>query len=217
MPPKPPFSGLINFAMHPAWVLRWLTGPKFNFADYLIDGRPMKMKEMYQFMGYNGHEVDDGGRAGIQEMRDRWDGNFVIKGIATPEAALTAVEIGADAILVSNLGGRHFDGQPSTASVLPSIVKAVRGAGSDMQIFVDSGIRRGHDVVRALALGANVASAGRAFTYALAAYGEKGVDRAFEQLRGEFVVAMKSVGAETVSQIGPSAIAYNPIAAKYGA
>lgn len=215
MPPKPPLKGLINFAMHPGWVLRWLTGPKFNFADYLIDGRPMKMKEMYQFMGYNGHEVDKGGWEGVAYVREKWSGNLVLKGIATPQAALKAVELGVDGVLVSNLGGRHFDGQPSTASVLPSIVQSVRDAGSDMHIFVDSGVRRGHDVVRALALGANAASAGRAFTYALAAYGERGVERMFDQLRSEFIVAMKSVGATTVGAIDPSVIAYNPHPSKY--
>lgn len=210
MPPRPPVKGLINFAMHPGWVLRWLTGPSFNFADHLIDGRPMKMKEMYRWMGYNGHEVERPGWSGVAELRDNWKGNLVLKGIATPESALKAVELGADGILVSNLGGRHFDGQPSTASVLPEIVEAVRSAGSSMEIYVDSGIRRGHDVVRALALGANAASAGRAFGYALGAYGQKGVEKAFQILHDEFVVAMKSVGAANVSKIDASVISRRP-------
>jgi L-lactate dehydrogenase (cytochrome) len=206
MPPRPPLSGLVNFAMHPGWVLRWLTGPQFNFADHQIDGRPMKMKEMYSWMGYNGHEIERPGWRGVEEFRDSWKGNLVLKGIATPEAALKAVEIGADGILVSTLGGRHFDGQPSSASVLPGIVEAVRGASSSMEIYVDSGIRRGHDVVRALALGANAASAGRAFAYALGAYGQKGVEKAFEILHDEFVVAMKAVGAANTAAIDSSVI-----------
>lgn len=206
MPPRPPMRGLVNFAMHPGWVLRWLTGPQFNFADHLIDGRPMKMKEMYAWMGYNGHEIERPGWRGVSEFRDSWKGNLVLKGIASPEAALKAVEVGADGILVSNLGGRHFDGQPSTISVLPSIVQAVRDAGSSMEIYVDSGVRRGHDVVRALALGANAASAGRAFAYALGAYGQKGVEKAFQILHDEFVVAMKSVGAANTAAIDSSVI-----------
>jgi L-lactate dehydrogenase (cytochrome) len=217
MPPQPPLSGLVNFALHPGWVARWLTGPPATYADHLIDGRPMKMKEMYSWMGYEESRrgksatepprpQDGPGWEGIRRSRDAWDGNVVLKGVATPEAALQAVEIGADAILVSNTGGRRFDGQPSTISVLPEIVETIRGAGSSMEIYVDSGVRRGHDVVRALALGANAASAGRAFAYGLGAYGQEGVEKAFRILHEEFEVAMKAVGAASTAALDNSVI-----------
>jgi L-lactate dehydrogenase (cytochrome) len=206
MPPRPPMRGLVDFALHPGWVLRWLAGPPASFADHLIDGRPIRMNQMYGWMGSNARPGWDG----MRRLRETWDGNLVLKGVGTPEAALQAAEIGADAVLVSNTGGRHFDGQPSTISVLPGIVEAVRGAGSSMEIYVDSGVRRGHDVVRALALGANAASAGRAFTYALSAYGQQGVEKAFQILHDEFIVAMKSVGAASIGDIDGSVLVQRP-------
>lgn len=217
MPPRPPLSGLINFALHPGWVVRWLTGPPTTYGDHLIDGRPMRMSEMYAWMGYDesrqSRESNTAVRPvaprswdGIRRIRESWDGNLVLKGLQTPEAALKAVEIGADAILVSNTGGRRFDGQQSSIRALPEIVAAVRGAGSAMDIYVDSGVRRGHDVVRGLALGANAVSAGRPFAYALAAHGQKGVEKAFEILHDEFTVAMKGVGATNVHAIDESVV-----------
>jgi L-lactate dehydrogenase (cytochrome) len=203
MPPRPPLRGLVDFALHPAWVMRWLTGPACTFADHSIDGRPIKMSEMYAWMGEYGRPA----WPAVQRLRDTWDGNLVLKGIATPEDALRAVELGADAILVSNLGGRHFDGQPSSISVLPDIVQAVRGAGSRMEIYIDSGVRRGSDIVRALALGATAASAGRPFGYALAAHGQEGAEKVFSILHDEFVATMKSVGASSTSGINESVLA----------
>lgn len=215
MPPRPPLSGVVNVAMHPGWMYRWLTGPKFTFADYQPQGRPMKMKELYDYMKADPHAEGVGGWAGVKRMRDRWDGNLVVKGLSSPTDALHAAEAGADAIHISNMGGRHFGGTPSTISSLPAIVKAVRGAGSNMEIYMDGGVRRGHDVVRALALGATAVGGGRAFAYPLGAYGRRGVARAYDLLQQEFAGAMLGVGRSTVDSIDESVIAYRPQGERY--
>jgi isopentenyl diphosphate isomerase/L-lactate dehydrogenase-like FMN-dependent dehydrogenase len=209
MPPRPPLKGLVDFALHPGWVYRWLTGPDTTFADHRIDGSPIRMSQMYSFMGEYGRPD----WSALQRLRDSWDGNLVVKGIGTPEDALLAVDLGADALVVSNLGGRHFDGQPSTISVLPDIVKAVRGIGSSIDIIVDGGVRRGSDIVRALALGATAASAGRPFGYAIAAAGQEGAEKVFGIYREEFAATMKSVGASTVREIDSSVLHPGPLGA----
>lgn len=202
MPPRPPLRGLVDFALHPRWVLRWLTGPGITFADHRVKGQPIKLSEMYSFMGqYSRPDWPQ-----IQRLRESWDGRLVIKGIGTPEDAVTAVELGADAIVVSNLGGRHFDGQPSTIKVLPGIVDAVRGMGSQIDIIVDGGVRRGSDIVRALALGATAASAGRPFGYGMTVGGQEGAEKVFSIFRDEFTAAMKSVGAASISEIDSSVL-----------
>lgn len=207
MPPRPPLRGLVDFALHPEWVWNWLTGPAITFADHAIEGRAVKMTEMYSFMGQYGRPD----WSEVQRLRDAWDGHLVVKGIGTPEDALMAVDLGADAIVVSNLGGRHFDGQPSTIKVLPGIVAAVRGIGSGIDIVMDGGIRRGADILRALALGATAASAGRPFGYAIAAAGQEGAAKAFSIFREEFTATMKSVGASSVDRIDASVLFDPPV------
>jgi (S)-mandelate dehydrogenase len=123
----------------------------------------------------------------LARLRERWRRAFVVKGILHPQDAERAVALGADGIIVSNHGGRHFDGAPASIDVLPAIVAAV---GSRATVMIDSGIRSGLDVVRALALGAKAGFTGRPFMYGLAALGPIGashvVDLLFDELRTEF-------------------------------
>src|SRR5690606_18555236 len=119
---------------------------------------------------------------GVKELRDRWPGKLVLKGILHPEDAETALAIGADGIVVSNHGGRALDSSIASLDALPEIVRAV---GGRMTVFLDSGVRRGSDIVKAIALGADAVLAGRAPLYGLAAFGEPGVARALEILRAE--------------------------------
>jgi L-lactate dehydrogenase (cytochrome) len=123
----------------------------------------------------------------LARLRERWRRAFVVKGILHPQDAERAVALGADGIIVSNHGGRHFDGAPASIDVLPAIVAAV---GSRATVMIDSGIRSGLDVVRALALGAKAGFTGRPFMYALAALGPLGashvVDLFFDEIRSEF-------------------------------
>lgn len=204
MPPRPPVVDYLNTATRPAWVWRWLTGRKMTYGNYNVDGRPLRMDEMNTWMADNKNATanwDD-----FAKLRSEWSGKLVIKGIMDAEDAQRAVELGADGIFVSNHGGRQFDSQPATIDVLPSIVEAVGGRA---EIYVDGGIRRGHDIVKAVALGANAAMAGRPFAYALATGGEKAVEKAFSIFRDEFKGAMGFVGKTSVSDLDKSVFVGN--------
>ena len=135
---------------------------------------------------------------GARELRDRWPGKFVLKGILHPEDAERALAMGADGIVVSNHGGRAFDCSIPTMEALPAIVDAV---GGKMTVFLDSGVRRGSDVVKAVASGADAVLAGRAPLYGLAAYGEPGVARALELLRAETARTMAMLGARSIAEV----------------
>lgn len=141
---------------------------------------------------------------GAKELRDRWPGKFVLKGILHPEDAERALALGADGIVVSNHGGRALDSSVASIAALPSIVEAV---GGRMTVFLDSGVRRGSDVVKAVALGADAVLVGRAPLYGLAAAGEAGVVRALELLRAETIRTMAMLGARSVSEIDSSLLA----------
>jgi isopentenyl diphosphate isomerase/L-lactate dehydrogenase-like FMN-dependent dehydrogenase len=135
---------------------------------------------------------------GAQALRDRWPGKFVLKGVLHPEDAERALAMGADGIVVSNHGGRALDCSIATIDALPAIREAV---GGKMTIFLDSGVRRGSDVVKAVGLGADAVVAGRAPLYGLAAFGEAGVARAIELLRSETVRTMAMLGARNLAEV----------------
>lgn len=134
----------------------------------------------------------------LEWIRDFWKGDIIIKGILNQDDANDAKNFGANGIVVSNHGGRQLDGVISTTRALPAIADKVKG---DMKILVDSGIRSGLDVVRMLALGADVAMIGRAYIYALAADGERGVKNLLDIFAKEMKVAMTLTGVKSVSQI----------------
>ena len=198
-PPNPPLSGIINIAMRPGFIFRILFGRKLTRGDYDIDGRPVKMSEIYSFL----EEFQENTWDEVKRIRELWDGNLVLKGIMNTEDALKAVEIGADAVFVSNLGGRQFDQAPSTLTVLPEIASVVKEKNSKVEVYVDGGVSRGSDVLKAIALGADAVSAGRSFSYALGGFGAKGVHRLYGLLKKEFFNVMTNVGAATVGDISP--------------
>jgi L-lactate dehydrogenase (cytochrome) len=136
-------------------------------------------------------------------VRSLWPGPLLVKGVLTPEDARLAVAHGADGVVVSNHGGRQLDGAPSSISVLPSIVEAVAGQAT---ILLDGGIRRGQDVLKALALGAHACLIGRAFVYGLAAGGEAGVRRAIEILAGEMDTTLALLGRRSLAELDGSAL-----------
>jgi L-lactate dehydrogenase (cytochrome) len=131
-------------------------------------------------------------------LREAWDGKFAIKGLATPEDAQRAMAIGADAVWVSNHGGRQLDTAPATIDTLPAIAEAVAGKA---EIILDGGVRRGGDIVKALALGANAVALGRAYLYGLVAGGERGVARALAIIEGELRRTMALCGRTRISAI----------------
>jgi isopentenyl diphosphate isomerase/L-lactate dehydrogenase-like FMN-dependent dehydrogenase len=141
---------------------------------------------------------DDLNWEGVKDLRDRWPGKFILKGILHPEDAEQALALGADGVVVSNHGGRALDSSIATLAALPEIVAAV---GGRMTVFLDSGVRRGSDVVKAVALGADAVLVGRAPLYGLAAAGQAGVARAIELLRSETSRTMAMLGARTVAEV----------------
>jgi isopentenyl diphosphate isomerase/L-lactate dehydrogenase-like FMN-dependent dehydrogenase len=141
--------------------------------------------------------------ADMDWIREVWKGPLVAKGVLTGEDARRAVDHGVDGILVSNHGGRYLDGVTSTLKALPEVRSAV---GDSIQVLVDGGIRRGSDVVKAIALGADAAVIGRAYAYGLAAAGEAGVKRVIEIFRREMTWAMKSLGRVSLAEIDETAI-----------
>jgi isopentenyl diphosphate isomerase/L-lactate dehydrogenase-like FMN-dependent dehydrogenase len=134
----------------------------------------------------------------IAEIRDLWRGPLAIKGILHPEDASRAVDIGADAVIVSNHGGRQLDHAPSAIAALPDVARAV---GNRAEIILDGGVKRGTDIIKALALGANACSIGRSFLWGLSAGGEAGVTRALELLGRELDNAMALLGTPSLSDI----------------
>jgi L-lactate dehydrogenase (cytochrome) len=137
----------------------------------------------------------------LKWIRQAWNRPIVIKGIHTAEDARRAVDIGADALVVSNHGGRQLDGVAPTLRVLPEVVSAV---GDRIEVLLDGGVRRGSDIVKALCLGARAVMAGRAYAYGLAAAGGAGVARAIEILRTDVVRTLKLLGCASVAELDRS-------------
>ena len=137
----------------------------------------------------------------IEWIRGRWTGPLVVKGVLTGEDAVRAVSCGSDGVIVSNHGGRQLDGAPATLRVLPEVVAAV---GDDAAVLVDGGVRRGSDVIKALALGARAVLIGRPYLYGLGAAGERGVDRILEIFEEEMSRTMSLLGCTDVGSLDAS-------------
>lgn len=183
---------------HPHWALNvGLLGRPHdlgNVSKYL--GKAIGLED---YIGWLGNNFDPSiSWKDLEWIRDYWDGAMVIKGILDPKDAKDAVRFGADGIVVSNHGGRQLDGVMSTTTALPKIADAVKG---NIKILVDSGIRNGLDVVRMLALGADLCMIGRAFVYALAAEGEAGVTNLLNLMEKEMRVAMTLTSANNIKAI----------------
>ncbi len=188
----------LQSCMHPQWA--WDVGlmgrphDLGNISKYL--GKPTGLED---YIGWLGNNFDPSiSWKDLEWIRDFWDGPMIIKGILDPEDAKDAVRFGADGIVVSNHGGRQLDGVLSTARALPPIADAVKG---DIKILVDSGIRNGLDVVRMLAMGADLCMLGRAFIYALGAAGGAGVSNLLDLFEKEMRVAMTLTGAKSIQEI----------------
>lgn len=196
MPPRPPLRDIVDTALHPGYLLRLATGRRLTFGSYRIDDRPLRISDMTPWMDAN--ENPSASWDQVAELRRKWAGRILVKGIMTPQDARAALACGADGVFVSNHGGRQFDSQPATTDVLPAIADAV---GDRATVIVDSGVRRGSDIAKALALGADVVAAGRPFAFGLAAGGRSGVARTFEILQDELLTVMGFVGARGVAEI----------------
>ncbi|MDP9011799.1 MAG: FMN-dependent L-lactate dehydrogenase LldD [Pseudomonadota bacterium] len=192
---------------HPAWA--WDVG-LMGRPHSLGNVAPLlgKTSGLEDFIGWLGANFDPSVHwRDLEWIRQCWDGPLIIKGILDCDDARSAVEAGADGIVVSNHGGRQLDGAVSTARALPAIVDAV---GDRVTVLADSGIRCGADVVRLLALGAKGVLIGRAWVYALAARGQVGVTQVIDMLAKEILVTMTLAGVSTVSQISGDVLAPAP-------
>ena len=196
----------MDFARHPRWVLETLRAGVPRTANYpdpnqtAKDGTPQKGFVREETRG----KVD---WAFLQQLRERWPGKLVVKGVLAPQDAVRIQEVGADAIYVSNHGGRQLDSAPPAITRLPLIREAV---GTDYPLRFDSGIRNGEAVGKALALGANFVMLGRPFLYASGADGERGVLRLVELLSDEISLTLAQLGCNRVDELDPSMVLSAP-------
>ncbi len=205
VPPRLSARTVFDVLRRPAWAWRILNGKRKTFAN--VDGH------LPGGNGFGGQTLAEWTHSqfdvtvtwkDVDWIRSIWPRKLVLKGILDPEDAREALKTGADGIVVSNHGGRQLDGAPSTIHALPKVADAI---GGQKEILIDSGIRTGQDMFRALALGANACMIGRAFLYGLGAAGEAGVARAISILRGELDTTMILAGLDDVKKIDHRAIA----------
>lgn len=199
-PPKPTLANLINLATKPRWCLNMLGTDRRTFGN--IVGHAKNVTDVSSLSSWTAEQFDPSlSWKDLEWIKKRWNGKLILKGVMEPEDARLAVESGADAIIVSNHGGRQLDGAPSSISALPRVVHAV---GKDIEVWVDGGIRSGQDVLRAIALGARGTMIGRAFLYALGAMGERGVHRCLEIMAKELDISMAFCGHTDIQQVDRS-------------
>jgi L-lactate dehydrogenase (cytochrome) len=199
-PPKPTLRNLINLMQKPAWCLGMLGTKRRQFRN--IVGHVKGVKDMSSLADWTVSQFDASlSWDDVKEIRKQWGGKVIIKGILDAEDARAAVNVGADAIVVSNHGGRQLDGALSAIKALPAIVDAV---GDKAEVWMDSGIRSGQDVLRAIALGAQGTLIGRAFLYGLGANGQAGVTQALEIIHKELDLTMGLCGQSELRKVDKS-------------
>jgi L-lactate dehydrogenase (cytochrome) len=198
-PPKPTLANLFNLVTKPRWCLGMLGTPRREFGN--IVGHVKGVKNMGSLSEWTNRQFDPRlSWADVEWIRKRWGGKLILKGILDVEDAKLAADSGADALIVSNHGGRQLDGAPSSIAALPPIVDAV---GTRIEVWMDGGIRSGQDVLRAVALGAKGTLIGRAFLYGLGALGEAGVSKCLELIRNELDLTMAFCGQTDIRAVGP--------------
>lgn len=202
VPPRLHLGDVFDYATRMGWLWRMATGPRITFANLeRADGDESNLKTLVEHISAQFDQTVTWKE--IDWLKSIWPGRMAIKGILHPQDARLAVEHGVDAVIVSNHGGRQLDGAPSAISALPGIVEAVDGRA---EVLMDGGIRRGSDVVKAMALGARGCLIGRAGLYGLAANGEGGVTRVIEILKKEIDVTLALLGQPDITKLDRSAI-----------
>ena len=197
-PPRLTLKNILNIATKPHWALGMLATKRRTFRN--IVGHAKDVGNLRALHSWTSEQFDpqlDWDK--IRKIKDAWGGKLILKGILDVEDARRAADFGADAIIVSNHGGRQLDGAVSAIRMLPSIVRAV---GDRVEVHMDSGIRSGQDVLKALALGAKSTYIGRSFIYGLGAMGEAGVTRALEVIHKELDITMALCGERDVAALG---------------
>ena len=196
-PPKPTLANMINLALKPRWCLGMLGTRRRQFGN--IVGHVTGVDDMGSLSAWTAKQFDPRlSWSDVEWIKRRWGGKLVLKGILDVEDARLAADTGADALIVSNHGGRQLDGAPSSIEALPPIADAV---GSRIEVWMDGGIRSGQDVLKAWALGARGTMIGRPFLYGLGAMGEAGVTKCLEIIRKELDLTMAFCGRTRLADV----------------
>ena len=199
-PPKPTIGNMLNLITKPSWCFGMLQTKRRQFGN--IVGHVEGVDDMSSLSDWTNSQFDPSLKwDDVAELRKLWDKKLIIKGIMDKEDAKAAVRIGADAIVVSNHGGRQLDGTISSISALPKILDEV---GNKCEVWMDGGIRTGQDILRAVALGAQGTLIGRAFLYGLGANGKDGVTQTLEILQKELDLTMGLCGKKNLSEVDKS-------------
>ena len=199
-PPRPTIANIINLMTKPRWCLGMAGTRRRTFGNLV--GHVKGVSDMNSLAAWTNEQFDPRlSWADIAWVKEKWGGKLILKGIQDVEDARLAVQSGADAIVVSNHGGRQLDGAPSSISALPEIVEAV---GSDIEVWMDGGIRSGQDVLKAWALGARGTLIGRAMVYGLGAMGEAGVTKALQIIHKELDITMAFCGHTDINTVDKS-------------
>jgi isopentenyl diphosphate isomerase/L-lactate dehydrogenase-like FMN-dependent dehydrogenase len=199
-PPKPTLANLINLMTKPRWCLGMAGTRRHTFGNLV--GHVKGVSDMNSLSAWTNEQFDPRlSWADVAWVKEKWGGKLILKGIQDVEDARLAVQSGADAIVVSNHGGRQLDGAQSSISALPAIIEAV---GSDIEVWMDGGIRSGQDVLKAWALGARGTLIGRAMVYGLGAMGEAGVTKALQIIHKELDITMAFCGHTDINTVDKS-------------
>jgi L-lactate dehydrogenase (cytochrome) len=197
-PPRPTLANIVNLATKPRWCLGMLGTRRHTFRNLV--GHVESVSDMKSLAAWTNEQFDPRlSWPDVAWVKERWGGKLILKGIMEVEDAKLAVASGADAIVVSNHGGRQLDGAPSSIAALPAIVEAV---GDKIEVWMDGGIRSGQDVLKAWALGARGTMIGRAMVYGLGAMGEAGVTKALQILHKELDITMAFCGRTRIGDVG---------------
>ncbi len=196
-PPRMTLTNILDLATKPRWCLGMLGTQRRTFRN--IAGHAKGVTDLSSLSAWTAEQFDPTlSWDDVKRIRDRWGGKLILKGILDPEDAEIAARSGADALIVSNHGGRQLDGAISSIAALPPIAKAV---GHRIEVLMDGGIRSGQDVIKAIALGAKGVFIGRAFLYGLGAMGEEGVTRCLDIIRKELDITMALCGLRDIKQV----------------
>jgi L-lactate dehydrogenase (cytochrome) len=206
VPPRITPSNLTDILGHPGWLVRMAGSKRRTFGN--LEGEVEQSGNLSALSQWIESQFDPSFDVEtIKWVRDQWKGKFVLKGIMHPDDAKQACDLGADAIIVSNHGGRQLDGAPSSISVLPEIAKAVTGK---TEVFFDGGIRTGFDIIKAMGRGADACLSGRGWLYGLAAEGEKGVACALKLFRDELDDGMSLTGLTDIANVPADVVKAEP-------
>ena len=199
-PPKPTLANMLNLATKPGWCMAMLGTKRRSFGN--IIGHVKGIGDMSSLSSWTASQFDPTlSWSDVEWIKRKWGGKLILKGIQDVEDARLAAQSGADALIVSNHGGRQLDGAVSSIAALPAVADAV---GSQIEVWMDGGIRSGQDVLKAIALGAKGTMIGRAFVYGLGAMGEAGVTKALELIHRELDVSMALCGKTDIRTVDRS-------------